>query len=208
MQKIYGSYHSYSYGRFKNEVFALGEALTARGFAGSRVMVLGENSYFWCLSYMTVVCGLGTVIPTDKELPEEEVGNIATVGEASLILYSKKYEHKLRQLPEQVQAICFDDLPEIIAEGRERLYEGKDEYASLSIDIDAMCVLIFTSGTTGIAKGVMLSQRNLCHTVRNLVRLWLYEERARRTSPGSHFSLRLRREKTYIVHFSGCCACY
>ena len=171
LQKIYGSYHTYSYGRFKNEVFSLGEALTEKGFAGKRVMVLGENCYSWCLSYMTVVCGLGTVIPTDKELPEEEVGNIATVGEADLILYSKKYEHKLSKLPENVQAICFDDLPELIAHGRELLYEGKEEYANLSIDIDAMCVLIFTSGTTGVAKGVMLSQRNLCHTIRNLAKM-------------------------------------
>lgn len=171
LQRIDGSYKAFSFARFKNEVFALGTALIARGYANKRIIVTGENCYHWCLSYMTVVCGLGVVVPVDKEIPSEEIANIARISEASLVLYSSKYESKLSYLDPSVDRICFDELPSLIEEGGELLSDGNQNYSEQSIDIDALCSLIFTSGTTGVSKGVMLSQRNICHTVENLGRM-------------------------------------
>lgn len=171
LQKIDGSYQSFSYIRFKTDVFSLGEALAAKGFCDKRIIVMGENSYAWCLSYMTAVCGLGVVVPVDKEIPAEEFANIACLSEAGLILYSKKYEEKLAHVPETVPAFCFDELPALIKEGHALLSEGSNAYAERSIEVDALCSLIFTSGTTGVSKGVMLSQRNICHTVKQLARM-------------------------------------
>lgn len=171
LQKINGAYQSFSFIRFKSDVFALGEALAARGFCGKRVIVTGENGYSWCLSYMTTVCGLGVVVPVDKEIPAEEIANIASLSEAALILYSKKYEAKLSQVPKTVTTICFDELPSLIEEGQDLLADGSRRFAEQSIDVDTLCSLIFTSGTTGVSKGVMLSQRNICHTVKQLARM-------------------------------------
>ncbi|MBO5938050.1 MAG: AMP-binding protein [Clostridia bacterium] len=171
LQKIDGKYRSYSYARLKNEVFALGTALAERGYAGARIIVTGENSYHWCVSYLAVTCGLGVVVPVDKEIPAEEIANIARISEASLVLYSKKYEAKLSEIGEDVEKISFDDLSNVIAEGLEHLSNGSRAYTDLSIDVDELCSLIFTSGTTGTSKGVMLSQRNLCHTIQNLARM-------------------------------------
>lgn len=171
LQKVDGKYRSYTYSRFRNDVYALGSALTAKGFADARVMILGENCYAWCLSYMTVVCGLGVAVPTDKELPIEEVANIAKQSEASLILHSPKYEERLAAVAPSVTRISFEELPGLIREGVELLSEGNRAYSRRSIDIDTMCALIFTSGTTGVSKGVMLSQRNLCHTIQNVARM-------------------------------------
>ncbi len=171
LEKIAGSYESFSYIRFKTDVFSLGEALMARGFCDKRIIVMGENSYAWCLSYMTAVCGLGIVVPVDKEIPAEEFANIANLSEAGLILYSKKYEGKLAQVPSSVPALCFDELPKLIEEGHGLLSDGKGIYAERSIEADSLCSLIFTSGTTGVSKGVMLSQRNICHTVKQLARM-------------------------------------
>ncbi|MBO5416804.1 MAG: AMP-binding protein [Clostridia bacterium] len=171
LQKVDGKYKSFSYNRFKADVDALGTALTARGFAGKRVIVIGENSYYWCLSYMTTVCGLGAVVPVDKEIPAEEIANIAKISEAALILYSGKYEEKLLGVDSSVERIAFEELPAYIFEGNERLDKGNRDYFELSIDIDALCSLIFTSGTTGVSKGVMLSQRNICFTIENLAKM-------------------------------------
>ncbi|MBO7249711.1 MAG: AMP-binding protein [Clostridia bacterium] len=171
MQKIDGKYAHISYMRFKNDVDALGTALFDKGFGDARVIVIGENSYSWCLSYMTVVCGLGVVVPVDKEIPAEEVVNIARISEASLVLYSPKYASKVEGLDESVARISFDQIGDYIVEGAALLGDKNRGYIERSIDIDALCSLIFTSGTTGVSKGVMLSQRNICTNIENLSKM-------------------------------------
>lgn len=171
LQKINGKYQTFNYTHFHHDVYALGTALAAHDFAGKRIMIIGENSYLWCLSYMAVVCGLGVVVPVDKEIPAEELDNIAKLSEASLILYSEKYADKVATVDPSIGRISFEDLPRLIASGRSLMVHGSHDYADLSVEIDAMCALIFTSGTTGVSKGVMLSQRNLCHTIQQLARM-------------------------------------
>ena len=80
LQKVDGKYKSFSYNRLKSDVDALGTSLTAHGFAGKRVIVIGENSYMWCVSYLATVCGLGAIVPVDKEIPAEEIANIAKIS--------------------------------------------------------------------------------------------------------------------------------
>ena len=73
MQKEGGEYKSYSFRQYAEEVDALGTALCARGLKGKRVIVTGENGYDWVRSYMAVICGVGVVVPVDKEIPAEEI---------------------------------------------------------------------------------------------------------------------------------------
>lgn len=171
LQKVDGKYVEYSFSRLKGDVLALGTALAAKGFLDKRILVTGENCYEWCLSYMATVCGLGVIVPVDKEIPAEEIANIAKISEASLILHSFKMNSKLGDVDPSVCRIGFDELSDLIEEGARLLRQGCTLYADRSIDIDTMCALIFTSGTTGVSKGVMLSQRNLCHTIENLGRM-------------------------------------
>ncbi len=171
LQKVNGKYRPISYIRFKNDVDAFGTALFDKGFGDARVIVIGENSYSWCLSYMTVVCGLGVVVPVDKEIPAEEVANIARISEATLVLYSPKYASKVEDLDASITKISFDDIGDYIVEGATLLEEKNEGYLDRSIDRDALCSLIFTSGTTGVSKGVMLSQRNICTNIENLAKM-------------------------------------
>ena len=170
-QKVDGEYKGYSFIRLKRDIDALGTALAVKGFLGKRVIVTGENCYMWCVSYLATVCGLGTIIPVDKEIPAEEIANIANISEASLVLYSRKYASKVEAIDNRVQKIAFDELSELINEGKLLIDSGEKSYFDTSIDIDALCSLIFTSGTTGVSKGVMLSQRNICCTIENLSRM-------------------------------------
>jgi long-subunit acyl-CoA synthetase (AMP-forming) len=168
-----GPYRPISYGRMKQDVDALGTALAARGLR--RVAVIGENCYEWAISYLAVTCGGGVIVPLDKELNASELEQLLCASEAECVLFTKKFKKiftnirasgntKLRQLIDLTGDEAAADIPllgDFLEEGKRLLAAGNRDYADAQITGDAMCVLIFTSGTTGIAKGVMLSHKNL-----------------------------------------------
>ena len=170
-QKENGKYRAYTYAELYRDVNTLGGALIRRGLEGRRIIITGENCYAWCVAYLCTVCGLGTVVPVDKEIPAEELANIAKISGASAIFYSEKCQEKALASGKKLQKFSFEEMLDICR--REDICSEEDlrYYQELSIDIDAMASLIFTSGTTGVSKGVMLSQRNICANLNNLPKL-------------------------------------
>jgi long-subunit acyl-CoA synthetase (AMP-forming) len=166
-------YRPISYRRMKEDVDALGTALAAHGL--KRVAIIGENCHRWAISYLATVCGGGVVVPLDKELNANELEQLLIASEAECILFTKKFrgvferiyasgKTKLRRLVDMTGDTPSADVTrfsDFLEEGGKLLAEGNRDYADAQIVGDEMCALIFTSGTTGIAKGVMLSHKNL-----------------------------------------------
>src|SRR5436190_5798561 len=137
---------------------------------GARVMLFSHNAPEWGMTYFGVLKAGATCIPVDPESTTEEVVNFARAGEASGIVISDKLKEERSALPEQLHAAglenvkiwTFDQVFEIVDEDVE-----KERVALLPPRVTAQSVasLIFTSGTTGRPKGVMLSHRNLTSMV-------------------------------------------
>lgn len=177
-----GQVRNISYKRFYSNVLAFGTSLLELGLGGKKIAVAGANSYKWCLSYMTVVSGVGVVVPTDKELPFADVKSILEVSEASALIFDNTFGKKILEhrdeLPENLILIGMDykedadgilALDNLLSNGEKLIAEGHVEYVNKEVDGTKLTVLLFTSGTTGMSKAVMLSASNICADVTSIM---------------------------------------
>ncbi len=176
-EKVGGEYIPISFRQFRSDVYALGSALLDAGYRGKHIAVIGENRYEWIVTYFAVATGLGVIVPLDKELPVQEIAALAGRADISAIVYSSKVEEKVSAAldgMEGIQFICMDaaqdegavlSFASLKRRGEALRKLGVDNFDKLPVDPDAFSTLIFTSGTTGLAKGVMLCQRNLAYDV-------------------------------------------
>lgn len=166
--KVSGKFRPITFSRFRSDIRSLGAALMQRGLYGKKILLLGDNCYHWALTYVTALCGLGVIIPIDKDSPEEDIVNIVKFSGASAVVYSAKYKEKVDILPKKLQKISFDELPTLCEEGMSYTDRELREFDAISIDTDALATILFTKGAVSDEKGVMLSQRNLCSSIHGL----------------------------------------
>lgn len=176
-----GKYEEISYEQFGKDVIGFGTALNRALKLENRprIMILSETTYDWYVSYVTLLCGDAIAIPTDKELPENELENVVKRSKADAIIYSEKKADSVKKIMEKFPQVKYfikmyseDGLQNktvgmqyLINEGTKFVNSGDDYFAKVETDPDEFKVLLFTSGTTSNAKGVMLTSRNLAENI-------------------------------------------
>lgn len=175
-----GEWTEITYNQFKNEVIGLGTALTRKlNLRDTRIVIIGENTHHWYLSYMTMLCGAAIAVPVDKELPENEIENVIKRARASAVIFSTKKADVIKKVAENLPDVKYFiqmnsdqeirgrhvGLDYLIEEGKALVNGGDNSFMNIEVEPDTFRVLIFTSGTTSNAKGVMLSYRNLAENV-------------------------------------------
>lgn len=169
---------SVTYADFAKGTSYLGTALKSLGMSDKHINIIGENSFKWIHTYITALLSAGVCCPVDKELPIGDIINVVNDSDGEIIFYAKKYEKKFMELRDQFinikYFVGFDrdedegdflSFDKLVAKGKE-LYEGGDTDFDKQLTPDGdLKMLVYTSGTTGLAKGVMLSHHNLVSSV-------------------------------------------
>ena len=172
-----------TFNQWRDDVRNLGTALIAKGLREETIAIVGENSYGWCCSFFGVMAIGSVTVPVDKELPVEDINGIVTTTGCKALIFGKTTEAKIKELLKQGELKSVELLisvaPESSLEAAElggktlttlealqnegaKLYkEGDNSYYDYKIDVNKLASIVFTSGTTGKGKGVMLSQANI-----------------------------------------------
>lgn len=169
--------------QWREDVRNLGTALVSEGFREQKIAIVGENSYGWCCSFFGIMAIGSVTVPVDKELPVEDINGIITTTGCKAVIFGKASESKIKQIllegglstvgmlisvaPETT--LCDAELGDktltslaAMQEAGAKAYaEGDDSYYDYKIDPNKLASIVFTSGTTGKGKGVMLSQANI-----------------------------------------------
>ena len=169
---------SVTYKEFVKDTEELGTALASICSQNAHIAIIGENSYKWITVYLTVLKSKYVFVPIDRELQLKELINVLKHSDSEILFYSEKYEKWIPKLKKELTSIKFfigidrkehtkyilsyDNFKET---GRDVLEQGSRIYLDQNDDENNLKLLVYTSGTTGTPKGVMLTEHNLISVV-------------------------------------------
>lgn len=198
-------YHGITFKEFQQNVKYFGEALFSLGLKQrDKIGLIGKNSRTWAISYYAITSSNFVVVPIDKELKPHEIKAICDKAKIKAIIFGNKYletfinikknetyleylipfkkvSENEKNLLENNEINFYLSFNELKAKG-EKLYKDKinnnetPEYEKVEIDPEKVTSIIFTSGTTGVPKGVMLSQKNIISNIVQMRQLHYIDE--------------------------------
>lgn len=158
-----------SFKKLRDDVRALTSELISMGVTGKHVAVIGKFSYEWVLTYNSVLSAGAILVPLDRDWSADELSETVKRAEAEYLFIEEDIKEKGEHIASSVELKKAPILltggegdvtvAALVASGAEKFALDSSPYFSTEIDAENLSLLVFTSGTTGKGKGVMLSQR-------------------------------------------------
>ena len=172
-----GVFQPTSYPELRQRVEALAMFFFSQGLEkGDRIALISENRTEWVVTYFAATTAGFVAVPIDKDLKEREIQHILRFSGAKVFVAAKEY---IRYgLPEEGHSgpallLSMEEdalgahltFSEALEKGSKFQSEGEHQYRDITVIPDDLAVLIFTSGTMGAAKAVMLNHGNIAANV-------------------------------------------
>lgn len=159
-----------TYAQLLTNVLKFGRSLNSLGInERSHIAVISENRIQWALTYLTAMAFNMVIVPIDKNLPSNEILNIIYESESEAIIFSNTFENFFREKKDTMLKLKHFISMDLLS--------AKNDFYSMTelinntplisiselpkINPSELAQIIFTSGSLGRAKGVMLTQKNL-----------------------------------------------
>lgn len=188
-----GEEHVFTYQDLFNHVNWFGTSLSSIDLFGKTVAVVGDTCPEYIATYLSVVNGNGVIVPLPKELEIESLADFVRISNAEAIVYTKVMNDTLakhRSLFPGVKSFIaiepsedfetgngFHKYCDLLETGKKMVESGDTILTDHTIDMEKMCAILFTSGTMGTSKGVMLCQRNLTTATNSADQSMEYDDR-------------------------------
>ena len=200
----------------RDHVRALATELHAMGLVGKRVALIGGASVDWFLSYTAIMCVGAVTVPIDKELPVDDIASIVSTAGCEYVFFAADIAEKVSKVVAEApvaeklvsmlgEAEGATPLTALLASGKARLDAGERTYFDYEIDNTALASIVFTSGTTGKGKGVMLSLGNICSDMEQGMYNFSITERTLFALPPHHT---FGSTVNFVGHFAQGCEVY
>lgn len=183
------SLNEITFSQFYEDNCYYGTGLFSLGLKEKRFAVISETRYEWLETYLAAVIGGGIIVPLDKELHIDQIKAFIDFAEVDCVVFSSQYRSAICDIAEDLHNVKYfidmddeeiDDFStsrfltykKVVSIGKRELEIGNNSYLSYENDPDSLAAIIFTSGTTGSSKGVMLSENNVLasiHAASNMV---------------------------------------
>lgn len=183
-----------TYDELRLDICALGTELASRGYSGKHVALIGKSSYSWVITYYATMAVGCVLVPLDKDWSAAELADTLNTADAEVVICDREQSSKIDAIREATGITDYyligggegETLDTLVKLGAEKFASDTSIYYDAKVNPDALSLLVFTSGTTGKGKGVMLTQTNFLTDIPEVIPYMDYTEKTIHVLPPHH----------------------